>query len=180
MALVTLADYTDRYGAPGDAGIVTALLADASSLVQEVARQTIGLVAGDVATFEGDGSDLLCLPELPVVSIASIAVDGTVLVSTGYRLLGRGQVRRLYGCWTEDALIEVTYTHGYATVTAWIVGLVCSMVQRATRPEAVAGVQQQTTGSQSVAYASSRAGVTLWLTRGEAESIRGLVGPVVG
>jgi hypothetical protein len=178
--LATLPDYEARYGNASDGLQIEALLADASSLAVQIAGLDIVRVVDDVWTGEGEGSDLLQLPQVPVTSVLLVTVDGTALAATGWRLLSHGQLRSLVGCWSTCSLIEVTYTHGFDPVPSWIVGLVCSMVQRAVRPETLAGISQQATGGQSVAYVSNAAGSNIWATQAEATRLRSIFGPRLG
>lgn len=175
--LATLGDYEARYGTVTDAPRIEALLADASSLAIDIAGLDILRVVDDVWTGEGNGSDLLQLPQVPVTSVLLVTIDGTALAATAWRLLSHGQLRSLWGCWSECSVIEVTYTHGFDPIPSWIVGLVCSMVQRAVRPETVAGISQQATGGQSVAYVSNAAGSNIWATKAEATRLESIFGP---
>lgn len=184
--LATLPDYEVLYGAVADPAPIEARLAAASSLIQErAAKQTIALVLGDVATFEDDGSGLLQLPQLPVVQVTEVAINGAALDASRWRLLPGGQVRllgrRLDSCqrWGDPDLITVTNDHGFDPIPAWIVERVCSMVHRAIRPEAMEGISQEATGSQSISYVATAAGANIWLTRAEVDDLRALFPPVI-
>jgi len=179
--LATLPDYEARYGNVDDSGQVETRLADAASLVRRVAKLTISTATTD-ETREGDGSTLLQLDELPIVAVAAVLEDGVALAPPAWRILdgGRtGQLRREHGRWPCERPITVSYTHGWDPVPADIIGLVCSMVHRAARPEALEGIQQQTTGAQSVSYAVTSAGATIWLTQAEAGRLTDMSGPAV-
>lgn len=68
----------------------------------------------DDIVLEGARGRRLILPGAPIVSVASVSVDGTALAAADYDLV----VRRLYrdGGWGgPEAKVEVTYTHGYDT-----------------------------------------------------------------
>jgi len=179
MSLAEVDDYTTRYDDTVDPAKLTQLLDDASSLVRQVANLTISLVEDDVVTLDDEdvAGCLLFLPELPVVSVASVVSDGTTLQASTYKVRKWGAIELRHGWWPCDADIVVTYTHGWDPVPDWIVSLVCSTVQRAVRPAAINGVQGVTAGSQNVQYASSLAGVNLWLTRAEEARLKGLAGP---
>lgn len=179
--LADINDYTVRYGTPDDSAKVTALLGEASSLVRRIARIHISEVEGDVVTLDGDGTRRLFLPEIPVTAVDSVTVDEVEVDTEDIRWWVWGGLDRLGGrCWPCGSQnIVVSYDHG-EEVEEWIVGLVCSIVQRALRPPAIEGVTSATTGSQTVAYAVSAAGVSLWVTSGEAERLEGLRGPVLG
>lgn len=108
----------------------TALLDLSSGLIRDVARQEISLHEDDELTMPGTRSDRITLPERPVVSIASVTLDGSPLAegtdwylrdNTIYRLahpavfpLSGHYDRRLRGFgWPRKTLV-ITYTHGYA------------------------------------------------------------------
>lgn len=179
--LATLGDYQARYPGPADPSQITALLAEASDLVREVSGQTITLVEDDTVTLDGTRSRYLWLPQAPIVSVASVLIDGAAPPASTWRIDDdRATLRRSRGLtWWGDE-IEVTYTHGHQVVPAWIVGLVCSVVQRAVRPAAQLGVAQQTTGSQTVQYATNLAGMNLWFTTAELQRLHGLAPGVIG
>lgn len=180
--LASLADYAARYGAPADPTQVETELDAASSLVQEVAKQDLVRIVDDVVEVEGDGSDLLQLPQLPSISVSQVLVDGVELDASGWRLIagGHGQLLREHGCWPEARPVTVTNTHGFDPIPGWIVSLVCAMVQRATREETIEGISQESTGAQSIAYVSTAAGAAIWVTRGEAARLENIFGPTIG
>lgn len=170
-------DYQARYGAAPES--VSTLLEEASSIVRDESSQTISFVEGDVALIIGDGSRLLQLPELPVGEVTAVVVDGQTVPVGSWELFPVGQLWRHHGSWPDSRPVAVTYSHGWDEVPEWIVGLICSMVQRAVRPAAQLGVQAQTTGSQTVQYHTSLAGVNLWLTRQELDRLHRLRPPQV-
>lgn len=175
--LATLGDYEVRYGNVTNSDQIEALLADASSLAVEIAGLDIVRVVGDTWSTEGNGSDLIQLPQVPVEEVTQVSVDGTVLAEGMWRLLSHGQVRALWGCWSTCSLVEFVYTHGFDPIPSWIVGLVCTMVQRAVRPAALDGISQRSTGGQSIAYVTTAAGANIWATQTEANRLRAIFGP---
>lgn len=184
MLLATAADYVALYGPVEDVDTLEVRLAAASSLVQDVAKQDICRVVDDHYMLEDDGSGLVQLPQHPVISVASVEIAGVVIDPSRWRLLGSGQVRlRDHRRWgpapCDPDLIDVTNTHGYDPIPPWIVERVCSMVQRATRPEAIEGIRQETTGGQAIAYATTAAGANLWLTQAETKQLRAAFPPVI-
>lgn len=77
----------------------------------------------DTLTLDGPGGPLLVLPSLHVVSVASVAENGTEVDPEGYAWSAAGVVRRTSsslswsstGGWTDTYRgIVVTLTHGYA------------------------------------------------------------------
>lgn len=82
----------------------------ASGRVRRYTRQTISLVTDDVIVRIPQCADELVLPQRPVVSVASVVVNGQT--STDWKLRGDTLVR--CGGWPYGATI--TYTHGYAEI----------------------------------------------------------------
>lgn len=181
MPLATLADYTVRHGTPEDSDKVEALLADAESLVREVTGLTISLVEDDEVTLAGDESGQVVLPEYPVVSVASVLVDGATLATDTYRWWEWGAIDRISGgrFTYGPRTITVTYTHGWDPVPSWIIALVCGMVQRALPAHVTEGVRSETYDEHTVTFASPEGGAVLWLTGEEQRRLHGLRGPVV-
>lgn len=77
----------------------------------------------DTLTLDGPGGPLLVLPSLHVVSVASVAENGTELAPEGYAWSAAGVLRRTSsayswgscGGWTDEfRAVVVTLTHGYA------------------------------------------------------------------
>jgi hypothetical protein len=118
----------------GEQARATLLLADATGLIQDEARQNIFLVENDTLTIRGTTDERVKLPERPVVSIASVTVAGRQLaqeqdwvrdgnelvripINTVFAVIGRlDQVVYPYtpGFGWEGQILEIVYTHGYA------------------------------------------------------------------
>lgn len=93
----------------------------ATAVVQEATGQRIVRVTDDAITLTGTTSSWLRLPQLPVVSVASVQLDGTAVTAGAagsgamtYRLRGS---RLWRGCgWQtycgEPSDVAVVYTHG--------------------------------------------------------------------
>lgn len=118
-----------------------ALLTSASGLIQEHTGQTILLVSNDSFTRPGSYSDRIGLPQRPVVSVASVTVDGTALTAgsdfyiDGDELVRMGTASPWHGLpapgWGNPwQSIVVVYTHGYATIPARIKAICQEMVVR--------------------------------------------------
>jgi hypothetical protein len=103
-----------------DMGRAKRLLSQATRLIKAHCHQQIERVAGDVLTLTGRGEVTLLLPEIPVVSVASITEDGVAVTAAEYDLdLGNGILRRLSSTWGragDPSVIVVTYTHGYQPI----------------------------------------------------------------
>lgn len=105
------------------------LLTAASRRVDQYCRRTFEYSAAITETLDGDGSPVLYLSRPPVVSIASITVEGTALDNTNadawkFKSLS-GEVRRGTGrvpMWSGDRWpegldnITVVYAGGYQTI----------------------------------------------------------------
>ncbi len=139
MALHPLASIEDlsRRGLavePEETTAVEVYLEVASAAVREAAAAPISATTSTL-TLEGEPSQWLRLPGLPVASIASAKIDGVTV--TDWRLRS-GMLWRAAGWtgWDGPAEVEVTYTHGLTTVPADIVDLVCRMTAAAWSPTA--------------------------------------------
>jgi len=133
MALAPLAmaaDLSDRGVTITDTAAVTAMLASASAAVRDGAGCAITRETSTV-TLTTVPSRRIALPAAPVVSVASVTLDGVLLVSgTDYVVRG-SSLWSLSGNWRAEWEIPgdlvVTFTHGMAEVPADIVDLVCSL-----------------------------------------------------
>jgi hypothetical protein len=128
--LATVADLEARGMTvePSEAAIVAVYLDVASTAVREAAGTAISRTTSTI-TLEGVPGQRLKLPGLPIVSVASVTIDGDAVTDW---LLRSERLWRAAG-WTacEPSEVEVTYTHGLATVPSDIVDLVCRMVAAA-------------------------------------------------
>ena len=141
--LATPADLASLLQMDVDTATATLLIEAATGVVQQACGgQRIVQVVGDVATIIGTTDSWLDLPQIPVTSVASVALDGTTLtVTTDYRVFGNRIWRKFgwqtnygwpydgaYSYWggypppsiisgypyQEPSGVVVTYTHGYA------------------------------------------------------------------
>lgn len=157
MPLANLSDYQARHGSVSDVdqATVTQLLADASSLVREIAHTPISEETATV-TLEGNGQRRLLLPHLPVTAVSVVSVDGDTVDLDDVRWWDWGGVDRRSGVWPRGEPVAVTYTSGWDPVPDWIVNVVCSMVFESLRDQVVTGEQSITTGSQTISYFAAR------------------------
>lgn len=166
--LATVADLEAR-GVVVDASettIVETYLAVASSIVRDAAGSPISEEISTIS-LEGGAEQRLHLPGQPVTAVSNVSVDG--LAVTDYRLtngaLWRSQGWQ-HGC--DPSAVELTMTHGLATVPADIVDMVCRMAAQslvAFRGGDIAPrqVDAERIGDYSVEYADSETG-TMSLT----------------
>ena len=167
-----------------------ALLASASGLIQAEARQVIELVTDDVLELRGTSDDRVRLPERPVVSVASVTLDGVTLTEgIDFYLDGSALVRMpTYllglldgypggGFGNPSQVLAVTYTHGYETIPEVFKSVCLEAVVRVwVNPGAVVGERH---GSEQVQYMNG-APTGLLLTDVERRTIRRAVGRRAG
>lgn len=145
-----------------------AMLTDASGIVQDETGQTIELVDDDTLERRGTTDERILLPQRPVVSVASVALDGAPI--TDWYLAGNeivrnggslvevvlndtyfGPYRRGFGF--EGQTLAIVYTHGYAAdaIPGRIKSITLNMVTRAwVNPGAVI---RENEGNVGVEYA---------------------------
>lgn len=170
------------------------LLARASGIIRDGARgQQINLVTNDTLVRRGTTDERILLPQRPVVSVASVAIDGQEI--SGWYLEGNELVRAGqhgyygvnltydfspsgFGCGHNE--LTIVYTHGYAEIPELVAGIALEMVVRvwvntgSVIQEAIAGTQ--------VTYAPySEPPRGLMLTRIEKRDLHRLLGlPMAG
>lgn len=129
--LATVDDLTAR-GLTIDASemqLIGVYLDVASAIVRQAAGCPISQTTSTI-TVEGDRTQWLSLPGLPVTAVASVAIDGETV--TDFKLRSN-RLWRLIG-WSprcEMSDVDVTYTHGLPTVPVDIVDLVCRLAAMA-------------------------------------------------
>jgi hypothetical protein len=125
--LAAVADLTARGIDTSNTDRIDALLDAASASVRDAAGSAISRATSTV-TLWTEASRRIELPARPVVSVASVTLDGVTV--TDYKLRGSALWRDCYWQMPRDTPGEVvvTFTHGYATVPADVVDLVCSLV----------------------------------------------------
>lgn len=104
---------------------LTALIAVASGIVSDHLGQHIALVENDEITLTGMLSTRLTLPERPIVSVASVTLNGVAV--TDYTISGPDLVRE--GKW--DGAVAVTYAHGFDPIPHSVQTVVAQIVGRA-------------------------------------------------
>lgn len=177
------------------------LLDLATGLIIDAANgQQIALVEDDVLTMPGTTDERILLPQRPVVSIASITLDGAALVEGTDWWLDRNTIVRIpattivaltgihnemltYPLWSgfgwPAQTLEVTYTHGYATVPLSVKAICMEACVRVwVNPGNVA---RETIGAESTVYDNNRFSPSgLLLTDEEKHVIRRLFGRTMG
>lgn len=166
-----------------DAGLTLqadALLQGATTAIRAEAGQHISLVDDDTVLLAGTWGYDLELPEWPVVSVDAVLVNGDPIVSPGsFEWNTRQLLRRSLalseltgaGLWNQapgarfnnaghwggpSSTVEVTYTHGFATIPDDLV-LICK--QAAARCIVnPSGVDSESLGAYSVRYVRNGSG----------------------
>lgn len=142
-------------------------IAWATETIKNYCRQVIERVENETITLDCDGGVRLFLPELPVISVAEVVEDGEALaVDDDYKLAAYGVLHRVDQDWLSGVqVIEITYTHGYATIPDDIVAVCARAASRAFQAglkaadaEGIAGIQSKSLGDYSVTFASEHGG----------------------
>lgn len=129
--LATVADLEARgvTVAASETGPLAVFLDVASAIVRDAAGASISQLTSTI-TLDGSRASRIRLPGLPVRSVTTVEIDGAPV--TDWRL-SNGALWRASG-WQSDygpSEVTVTYTHGFPTVPADIVDLVCRLAARA-------------------------------------------------
>ncbi|MFC8494714.1 hypothetical protein ACFUJU_28760 [Streptomyces sp. NPDC057235] len=161
--LATVADLTVRglIVELSEEPFVASALDAASTAIREPAGSPISQTTSTVA-LEGEAGQWLSLPGQPVTAVTTVLLDGTPV--TDWRLVA-GRLWRAggWGGGSGPSVVEVTQTHGLATVPADIVDLACRMVTAAlvayrSQPDGeglvAKNVTQERIGDYSVSYGS--------------------------
>lgn len=136
-------------------------LTEVTAAIRNYVDQYIELVEDDEITLDSIGGKRLFLPELPVVSIASVVEDDETLdVDDDYQLGQFGILHRVGRKWVKGIqIVTITYTHGYATIPDDIVSVATRAASRAyqsgltaSEDEGALGVQAKALGDFSVQY----------------------------
>lgn len=148
-------------GKPADDLKLLSALRAATRRFRGAVGHPVTLVTDEVVQLDGGGRRSLLLPVWPTTAVASVVLDGELLVEhTDYEWSDTGVLRRL-GCAWPDRLrcVEVTYSHGWAVVPEDIQEAVID--QARSMFTVVPGLQSKTVGAQSVTFGAQAAiGVT--------------------
>lgn len=113
---ITAADLGSHLGRgdlSGDSAAVAACKA-ACDLCRTGADLIFTLVEDDVITLDGTGTDVLVLPQVPVIDVTSILDDDDEEVTFDWVLTDIGTLLIPSGTWTKGRQnFTITYSHGY-------------------------------------------------------------------
>ena len=143
-------------------------ITEASAAIRNYCHQYIELVEDEAVTFDVWAACWrLFLPELPVVSVASVVEDDEALdVDDDYQLANHGQLVRVGRRWPVGVqIVTVTYTHGYATIPDDIAAVCARAAARrfqaglkAADSDGVPGITAKALGDFSVSFTSEAGG----------------------
>lgn len=144
----------------------------ASGEVRAYTGNLFDFTEDDVVILNGTGSDVLLLPEAPVLDVTEIleaagrttekALDGPLATVPRWEWDEDGVLERVDGnLWTRRRRwYQVTYDHGFSTVPDEVKGVVLQLASRGfLNPD---GVRQETLGRYSYTLAGEQAGVGLY------------------
>lgn len=149
------------------------LLSMSVALVRGYTGQTLSLVTDDTVTLPGPASRTLFLPEIPVIGVTSVTYAGVELVAeidyqvwTTAGLLTR-DYHYGYGYGWSPGYVEVTYTHGYATIPDDLRAVVLTSAARGWENPTM--MPRESVGTYSPSYAQSgfNLGAGVYLTDSE-------------
>lgn len=124
----------------GLAAITTAraqtFLDQATEKIRTHCGQVLSLVNDESITLDGNGSGVIWVPELPIVAIDSVTVDGLAVAASKYRVYARrGMLKRTDGgTWGTTAVtstVVIVYDHGHATIPDDLKGICLAAAGRA-------------------------------------------------
>lgn len=156
MSFATITDLENVLGRELPENDPAALFAldSATAMVRAIVYQYIEEVEDDVIVLDGTGTRVLLLPETPVSDVSLVEIDGEELDDDEYQWSADGYVRKLNGTWTTDLRsIEVTYSHGYATIPALIVSITAKLAARML--DTPISVRQEAIGAYSATYTAA-------------------------
>jgi len=146
---------------PVQVAAVLQAIKDASAAIQNYCRQIIVYVEDDEVELDGNGYQWMLLPELPVLSISKVIENDVTLVeNVDYKLGNFGLLYRLKGVWLKGPrTIQLTYTHGYATIPDDIVSICIRAAARTFQAglvsagnEGLLGIASKQLGDFSVSF----------------------------
>lgn len=145
-------------GKPANDPKLLAALRAASRRFRGAVGHDVDLVSDDAVTLDGNGRESLLLPVWPTTAVASVELDGELLVEgTDYQWSDMGALRRL-GCrrWPDRLrCLAVVYSHGWDPIPEDIQEAVID--QARTMFTVPAGVQSRAVGGQSMTFGATAA-----------------------
>lgn len=142
----------------------------ATAAIRNYTRQTISLVEDDVVMLRSTTRGTLILPERPVVDVSLVRLNTVTVAAASYTLIGAelqwganvlnvGNLAESAGGWGSAAAVEVTYTHGFATIPDDIRSVCLSLAQGGI--DNPGGIQREQVGPDAITYAAPGGTVTI-------------------
>jgi hypothetical protein len=163
-SLATIDDLEARLGSTVDEDRAQAVLDDVSATVRAYTGQNFTLEETTARLRARDGR--VRLPQRPVTDVSAVTnVEGSTLVFSwdagdSVNLAGFEDARafEVVPFTTRTPWVDVTYTHGYETVPADVVAVVCQMAGRAYgRTPDTTGVTQESIAGYSYSVGAAAA-----------------------
>src|SRR3972149_1325412 len=142
-------------------------LKDASAAIRNYTHQYLDWVADDAITLDSPGGSRLFLPQLPVLSVASVVEDDESLtVDDDYKLGMYGILHRVGAKWASGIqIVTIIYTHGYLIIPDDIVAVCVRAASRAYQAglkaadsDGIPGIASKALGDFSVSFQSEGGG----------------------
>lgn len=188
MTFATASDLASYLQQDVDTATAELLLDLATGAIQSATGQTVEQVTDDAVTVAAPSGEKLVLPERPASTPTLVKVDGSAV--TDYyadvpddplepTVLYRPGGWEAWDSVTGTLLrVEVTYTHGYATIPAEIKGICLDVAARAYRnPEGLRSRERAVDDyRESDTYATETVGGSVMLSPSEVRAARRALG----
>lgn len=155
-----LADYLHMDAGDLERGAAQVALLGADAAIRAYTGQTLAYVEDDEITLDGTGTETILLPQLPVVEVTSVAVDGEAVEDFTVDLdAGIVKVNGTFGVSHQG--VEITYSHGYSPGETALDDLRVVATTIAGRLYTQAGTAQQTVGGISQSFEATNTTLTI-------------------
>ena len=158
-ALTTLANVKTWLGitSSDDDALLTSLIGSASAFIEEWCGCSFSVVSESIKR-DGHGGHRAVLPNYPVVAVASVSVDGVAITAAasftaaGYRVDDMSVILNCYRFNRGLANVQITYSHGYASVPADVAQACIEMVALRYRERDRIGYQSKTLAGETITF----------------------------
>jgi hypothetical protein len=156
---LSFAEATDLPSGQDQAARQVDALARATDLIRAaLGGQQVTRVDDDTVILEGNGRRVLQLPQIPVIAVGSVAVNGTTrAVGTDFTVTRDGRLTALGYPWPVGAQVTVTYSHGYDLVPEDLARLCAALADKILAGTIGVRSMQESIGTKqsSVTYAAT-------------------------
>jgi len=168
VSLADLDDFAAVCGVPDDPVAAQAWLDQATTLLQSLTGQTLLPVTDDAVLLDGDGTNVIVLPEVPVTAVASVEAEGVPLSTDEYEWSSDGLLRITGGpcvVWPNRyQALKVVYSHGFNPMPNDLAlacaGIACRLSTGAKNLASGGEVTFEAVGAYQVRYATPTPGLT--------------------